>query len=363
MKHIIPFVLVAWLVLLNNPVYAQVEDSIYCGDLSEPDCKILSESAIAMQALESTTFSLEAEIRVKNIADMPFEELNFNLSGAGSLAADVPSVIDLQAGDLLGDNTVMFPIVADMLRDTAADMTFTLELPQELKRVLAGQDQALPENISLDMRMVDGVAYVNLADIAAAAPKANIPPGWVGIELAEFYDTMLPQMLEDMPITATFDIVPMMTSLMKPENLGQFVNIKRLPDSEIDGEMMAVLETSLDYVAMLEIPEFQDALLATTGELEANEVLGSIRAMYEGLTLVIIQNIGLEDKLIHSTEVQMEWDLSAFAEVTGQESAPLFAFNVMLIEESFNDAPEVVAPEEAMLLPIQQLFPAPARSR
>jgi hypothetical protein len=363
MKRIIPFVLVALLALLNGPVYAQVEDSIYCGDLSEPDCKILSESAVAMQALESTTFSLEADISVKNIPDMPFEELNFNLSGAGSLAADVTSFIDLQAEDFIGDSTAMFPIVADMLRDTAADMTFTLELPQELKEILADQDQVLPDNISLDMRMVDGVAYVNLADIATAAPKANLLPGWVGVDLAEFYDTMLPQMLEEMPTTATFDIVPVMTSLMKPENLGQFVNIKRLPDSEIDGQTMAVLETSLDYVAMLEIPEFQEALLATTGEQEANEVLGIIRAMYEGLTLVIMQNIGLEDKLIHSTEVQMEWNLSAFAEMTGQESAPLFAFNVMLIEESFNDAPEVVAPEEATLLPIQQLFPAPARSR
>jgi hypothetical protein len=54
----------------------------------------------------------------------------------------------------------------------------------------------------------------------------------------------------------------------------------------------------------------------------------------------------------------MDWDLSSLAETTDQEVSPSFSFNLMLTEESFNDAPEVVAPDEAFLLPIQQIIPS-----
>jgi hypothetical protein len=311
-----------------------------------------------MQALESTTFSLDADIRVRNIPDAPFEELNLTLSGEGSLAANVTSFMNMQPEDFLDDSMAVFPLVADALRAVAADMTFTLEIPEEFNALLHEDEPRLPGSVSLDLRMVDGVMYANLAGIKAAAPGATIPAGWVGLDVALLYDTLLPDMLENMPSAATFDLVPVMTSLMQPENLGQFVTVERLPDTEVNEQTMAVFETRLDYVAMLEIREFREVLLATVEEDEADEALESIRAMYEGLTLVITQHISLEDKLVHRTEVQMDWDLSTFAEMSDEESLPQFFFNVVVTEESFNDAPEVVAPEDAMLFPVQQLFPA-----
>jgi hypothetical protein len=58
----------------------------------------------------------------------------------------------------------------------------------------------------------------------------------------------------------------------------------------------------------------------------------------------------------------MVWDLTAFARTTGEEAAPQFSFDVTLTEESFNDAPAVVAPEDATLFPIQRMIPSPERS-
>jgi hypothetical protein len=84
--------------------------------------------------------------------------------------------------------------------------------------------------------------------------------------------------------------------------------------------------------------------------------------MYEGMTLVITHSIAPEDMLIHHTRLVIEWDLASFAEVVEQEAAPQFSFDLSVTQEAFNTAPEVVAPEEAILLPIERMLPSPERS-
>lgn len=80
--------------------------------------------------------------------------------------------------------------------------------------------------------------------------------------------------------------------------------------------------------------------------------MDALRAMYEGMTLVITESIGLEDRLVHSTEMDMEWDLTSFAEATGEEAAPQFAFHLVVTQEAFN-----TAPEDVFMLPLQQMIP------
>jgi hypothetical protein len=311
-----------------------------------------------MQALESTTFSIEAYINVSNIPDLPFEELSFNVSGGGSFAAETAAFSGMMPEHFLSGDMSFFPMMADMLRTVAADMTFTLEIPESLNALLHEDEQRLPDNVSLDFRMVDGVLYVNLADVVRAAPEATVPPGWVGLDIAELYSTMLPGMMENMPSVDMTRIMPMMTTLMQPENLGRFMAVERLPDATVNGQPTAVFEIRLNYARMMDIPAFQEMLQGMVEqEADIEGTMEAVRAMYEGMTLVITKNVGLEDRLVYSTEVQMEWDFTSFA-----ETAPQFSFNMLITEASFNDAPEVVAPEDAILLPIQQMIPSPARN-
>jgi hypothetical protein len=362
MWRIISFALVALLVLAG-PVHAQDEPYTFCGDLSEADCEILIDTAAAMQALESTTFQLEADLNVSNIPDAPFDTLNLRLTGDGSFAADVTPFLDLQPEAVVGGEIEFFPLMADLLRTVAADMTLTLELPEELIALAETDEQQLPDTITLSFRMVDGVAYVNTEDLAEVAPEGSVPSGWLGIDLAELYGSVLPEMYEGSMVG--FDIGPMVSALMQPENMAQFVAIERLPDAEIEGQAMAVFETRMDYAGMLDIPAFRDMLqsvLEQEEEADIEAAMEAIRAMYEGMTLVITQSIGLEDMLVHQTRLVMEWDLASFAEVAEQEAAPQFSFDLSVTQEAFNTAPEVVAPEEAILLPIQQMLPSPERS-
>jgi hypothetical protein len=295
---------------------------------------------------------------------MPFEALNLRLTGDGSFAADAMPFATLKPEDLLGDQAEFFPLMAETLRGVAADMTLTLELPEELTALMSEQEPAIPANISLDFRMVDGVAYFNLKHIAEAAPEASIPEGWVGLDVAELYGSVLPEMQGDSLVG--FDIGPMVSALMQPENMAKFVTIERLPDAEGQGQTMAAFETRLDYAAMLDLPAFRDMLqsvLEAEGEVEIEQAMEAIRAMYEDMTLVITQRIGLDDKLVHNTEVAMEWNLASFAEVGDEAAAPIFNFDLSVTQEAFNTAAEVIAPEDAILLPVQQMFPVPEDSR
>lgn len=360
-QPIIPFALVALLVLVG-PIHAQDAPYTFCGDLSETDCAILRESAAAMLALESATFDMEADLTVTNVPNVPFDSLAFHLTGEGSFGADMTLMLELQRMDIAAlEKMSFFTLMADWLRSVAADVTLTLDMPAELIELLAEEEQAIPEQLSLDLRMVDGVAYLNLEDVANAAPEGGVPPGWVGLDLAEFYGAILPAMLEGM---TEFNMIPMMTALMQPENMAKFTSIERLPDAEMAGQTMAVFETRINYAAMLDIPEFQDMLLPMLEEeADAEAAMDALRAMYEGITLVTTQSIGLEDLLVHHTEMTMEWDLASVAEAIGEEqAAPQFAFHLVVTQEAFNAAPEVVAPEGAFMLPLQQMIPTPEKT-
>jgi hypothetical protein len=361
--RIIPFVL-AVLFVLAGPVHAQDVTTHFCGDLSEADCQFLQDSDAAMQALESSTFALEADVRVENVPNMPFDGLDFHLSGNGSYAADVASFADLQPEDFLAEPAELFPLVADMLREVAANLTFTLEIPEELNTLLHEDEPRLPESVSLDFRMVDGVLYVNMTDVLEAAPAATVPPGWVGLDVAELYESVLPGMMDEPIANPSFDVVPFVTALMEPENLAKFATIERLEDAEVDGHAVAVFETRINYVAMLNIPEFREMLASAVGEeVDLDEVTATIQTMYEGLTLVVTKSIGLEDQLVYNTEINMDWDLRVMAETASLDAAPHFTLNFVITQQDFNNAPEVVAPDEAMLLPLDNLMGSPQRSQ
>jgi hypothetical protein len=350
---------VSVLLILTGLIQAQEAFPTFCGSLVEADCKILQQSAVAMRELESTTFMLQADLTVSNIPDSPFESFTVHLNGEGSFAGDFSSFMPLAQQSELIDTEAMYTLMADALHTVKADITLTLELPQELRDVMANEEQALPATLTFDLRMIDGVAYINLTELAALVPEA-VPAGWVGLDMAEFYGTVLPQMSNE--ALAEFDMMSLVQTLMEPDNLAQFITIERLPDSEVSGQDTAVFEMQLNYLTLVELPAFREMLISmlpAEDSVDVEAMLDTIRAMYSGLLVVITQNIGLDDLLIHETNVDMTWDLAAFADTIGEPAAAVVELNFVLTSESFNTAFEVPAPENATLLPLQQMMPIP----
>jgi hypothetical protein len=329
---------------------------VFCGDLPAADCTLLQESSTAMQALESTTFSLESSVLLRDLPDMPVNTLEFKLNGQGDFAADMTPFLSMMTGGEQGSMPTFFQAMADMLRGVKAEMTMALTLPADLAALMPETD--LPDQIALDFRMIEGVAYVNLADIAALDPEAGIPAGWMGIDLAELYGEVLPQQLGSAGM-AGFDVMGMIREFMKPENASKFMTIERMDDTEIMGQSMAVFHIRLNYQKMLDIPAFRQMLEAqitasAESDQEVEEAMAMLDRIYQGLTFDITQAIGLDDQLVHRTEWTFDWDLSFVPDLEA-EAAPRFTANMAVEATAFNADFEVKVPEDATLLPLKAM--------
>jgi hypothetical protein len=284
---------------------------------------------------------------------MPVDNLEFKLTGQGDFAADMKSFLGMMTGDMEGGMGTFFESMADMLRGMDAEMTMSLALPEALSMLLP--ETELPERVTMDFRMADGVAYLNLEEIAAFDPNGSIPAGWLGIDLAELYGEIMPQQFDGMGANG-FDMTAMIKSFMEPENAARFMTIERLVDTESMGQSLAVFHTRLDYQNMLDIPAFRDMLEAqiaasTESDAEVEEALAMLDEVYQGLTFDITQAIGLDDHLVHRTDWTFDWDMSFIPDLD-TEVAPHFTATMTVETTAFNVDFDVNVPEEAILLPL-----------
>lgn len=330
---------------------------VLCGDLAAADCTLLQESSSAMQALESTTFTLESVVLLRDLPNLPVDSLEFNLNGQGNFGADMTSFLAMMTAETEPDMEMFFGAMADMLRGVNADITLSLTLPEDLSVMLPETD--LPEQIALDFRMAEGVAYFNFEEIAALAPEAGIPASWLGIDLAELYGEIVPQQFRGEE-TGLLNMTALVQEFMKPENASKFMTIERLDDTEIMGQSMAVFHTRINYQNMLDIPalrEMLEAQITASGESEeeVEEAVAMIGKIYQGMIFDVTQTIGLDDHLIHSTEWMFDWDLSHIPDLEAQ-GEPHFTVNMVIETTAFNADFQVDVPEGATLLPLKDML-------
>ncbi|MEZ4669428.1 MAG: hypothetical protein R3E39_16095 [Anaerolineae bacterium] len=346
------------LLLLATGVAVVAQDiPLFCGDLSEADCTLLKDSNAAMKAVHSSSFDMKSMLAISNIPDMPANSLEFHLNGTGGFEGGTTNLEDFVFPSTEADTASFFTLMADMLRGIKGDMSLSLEIPADVAKL--AEDVKLPESIGLDFRMVDGVAYLNLAQIAAIEPKAGIPAGWVGIDLAELYADVMPQQFANLP-TGSLNIMGMITDLIKPENVGKFVSIERLADAEIMGQKVAVFHTTINYSALLEMDAFRkmfDEVLSSEGvtEEERANQLDMIKQMYSGMSFEVTQSIGMDDKRVHSTSWTFALDTSKMPGMK-EDSAPQVNMSMVIDTTDFNKDVTVDVPENAMVLPLKSML-------
>lgn len=366
-------VLILLLALTASMVQAQDMPPVFCGSLSEADCGILQNSQRAVAGLSGATFNLNFDLNVDNIPDAPFNSLAINLSGVGAYAVD-PTIMERMMA-LQGDPSAMFEDMAqlgqlleDALLAFDGQVNLTLTLPAELLALIADEGMKLPENLSVELRMVDGVGYVNLSALAEAIPDAGIPSGWYGLEIAKLlnnvFTVLAPQMEDMMGEMPGFD-PEMFTQFSDPSVFGDFMNIERLPDAQADGETVAVFKTTLDYVKLFSSPAITDMMktqmeAAGAGMTEADleQMMEMMREMYKGLTFEVTEYIGLADSYPRRLEMNFSWDLSsmmsAMGEMPAQASSPVLGATFTITYGSFNVPPAITAPENATVITAEQ---------
>jgi hypothetical protein len=345
---------------------------VFCGDLPEADCDLLKASQEAMSGLTSASTQLDMSLSISNIPDAPFENLAFSVTGDGAFAID-PALQD-QMMAMKSDPTIFanpaesMALIGDLIGGVSGDLNLTLTIPAELAAMASAEmEQPLP--------VVDGFGYVNLDSLAAVLPPdAGVPAGWVGIDLATALEMAMEQadMLGSMEAMDPSAMEGYMSMFQDPAAMGEFMTIERLSDTEVAGQAAAVFLVNFDYGAFFQSEMFSslmqaqmDAISSASGEEmsseEFDEMMGMLGPMFENLNLEITETIGLEDNYTHTVDIHLDWDMAEFmamVEPDSEGAAPVFVFDMSIQNADFNAAPEITAPEDATIFPIESMFGA-----
>jgi hypothetical protein len=369
MRVIVTLVLVA-LAVLGGVATAQ-DIPVFCGDLSEDDCALLTEATETMREVESAVFHLDLDFSLSGIPEAPVDSIHFQINGDGAFALDNEALRALgefyTSPETMMENIEELPtMIADALQAISADATFVLEIPAELREE---SPTPLPDRVSLSARLVDGFIYINLDKLADLDATGSMPRGWQGFDLAGFYRELLEQQMDT--FEEAFSAMPglnTMNAFADPEFMSNFTTLERLEDAEIDGQDAAVFQTTLDYGAMFSDPTIQDYLRSslegmggfggTKPDPEMVEMMMNMYAqMFDGLTLEMTQTIGQDDHYIHQVGMHLDWT-PAFGAMFGMRGANMnFVFDLQIDLARFNDAPEITAPEDATIHPLDLMAP------
>jgi hypothetical protein len=370
--------LLVLLFAISGPTFAQ-NIGEFCGDLPEADCTLLTDSQTAMMEVTSASAQFDMAFSVSNIPDAPFDSLDFSLNGDGSFAVD-PALMEMMHS-IQDDPSALFSNpeafsewFTSFLNGVSGDLNLTLNIPADLAETFSSEDMTIPQTISIGLRLVDGVGYVNLEDVAALMPDQGIPAGWMGVDLSQAWELAMQE--EGFNQFSEMDpdmFQSYMGSFTDPAFLAEFMTIERVEDTEVAGQQAAVFLYTFDYGALFQSEAFQNMMqmqmeaaaemsgeeLDEDAQAEMEEAMSMMGPMFDDLNLEVREVIGLDDKYTHRTEIHMDWDMSAMMAMMEPDSdtaAPTLVFDMTITSSDFNSAPEVTAPEDATLIPLDSMM-------
>ena len=392
MKKSVWLTVVLFLLFSLTAVAQAAVEPVFCGDLSAADCALLQDAQTNAGAQNSGGVTMDMDLTLRNISDeLPGDHvisLDVDVIWNGDFARFESMETDMLA--MMDDPAQLMTMMAEMLAETSGSVSLALVFPEAM------QDEDFFEGfstgITLEMRLVDGNAYIDLSSLAAVLPEDNIPDGWLGFDITEFLqiamqsgpgdaDGMAPHgdgkegkqdprepkgadTLTGMALSA--DMQDMFEAWSDPEILGQFMTVERLPDQSVADQQAAVFQTNFDLRALMNSAEFHE-LLGMTGELgdmdedEVGAVAMMVGMMTLGLDIESLEFINLDDGLPLRHELYLNWDPSALINLAegSEDSSELessFGLN-FLVDYSFSDEElPVTAPEGAFLMPMEMMM-------
>jgi hypothetical protein len=345
-----PIEFILAILLLGMAVTARA-DGGSCGNLSADDCALLHHSRQVMAALPSAAFHLEFEFIVREnpvkapvtlrmLADGTYTR---DLSGAG---ADGLSDFDRALHDLAADLSVYLVLAGLHHETTAAEPVDT-------------------EVLAFDLRLVEGIGYLN----PQPAISNRAGGDWYGVDLAALYRHLL----------ASGYLLKLPTGdWINPAPLVEIGDSRRLADDERHEQSLAVLEVTVDFNQLLENPMIREVALEVVHDSLRQKAAGydedqlwqaaeKYAALFENTTLRLTRSIGLDDGYLHRLDFALDFRPDAgmvAALAAGPDPFDLLALaetdiqiNLSLSLERFGTAPPISAPEDPVMIPLDELAP------
>jgi hypothetical protein len=357
------------LLLFSGTAFAQ-DAAVFCGDLAEADCTLLAESQAAMMALDSSNANFEMNFLMDSIPDAD-GPITFSLSGSaaytgGDAARELSASMSPDALSM-EDMGAMFGLLADALAAIDLDLRLQLVLPSEL---IAEIGEEFPNPLNLELKLVDGLGYLNLDTLQALMGEAQMS-GWMGLDVAGLLRMLGPQMaamMESMGGMGDLSAMGMnpelLTMTQDPAWMSQFGTIVRTDDGSSD---MATFEITIDLAAMYANPAMAQMLrdqIAAQMEMsgqemsdeEIEQVMGMVTTMFEDMDITVIETIGVTDKYVHSTQVMFAMDMAQMMAAMGESGpAPKILFDMTITQDQFNGVAPITAPENAQVIPLESI--------
>lgn len=313
---------------------------VYCGDLSADDCAILEQSQTAMQNLTAASFDLFVDVQI----EAEGEQMPISLVGSGAYSG-----LDRNA-DLSLDG--MAALTA--LRGFNAELMLTATLPQSLV-----EESESPNTLTLELRLVDGVGYLNFDPLQ---PLINDPQftGWGGLDLAGLIGALLednPEIFNELgSMAAGSGVNPEMFTNMDTQAVEQYLTITRTDDGS---GANATFETTVDFAGLLADPAFQDTLrqqMDASGqgmtEADQQDAFDQVSSAFQDASLLIRQEVDTASGRTASLSVEFDVAVTDAEDPSENGSAAVTA----MINYDYENVPTLTAPENASVLPYQQLL-------
>lgn len=370
--------LVLLLAVFSGSAMAQEFPQTYCGDLAEADCSILTESATAMRGVSSAAFDFQMNFGMSDIPDFD-GDISFSLSGDGAYAFDAATLSAMMASPadmmaMMQDMENLSQMLQDTLKGISGDMNLVMTLPQNLPEM----DRPLPDKVGLSLRMVDGIGYVNLDKLAELDPSGDLPRGWQGLDIATLAGRALAEQsdsLNNMPNMPDMDM-DMMSMFANMEFINDHISVTRAEDIVVDGQNAAVFNTSIDLGGLFSDPAYQEMLMGQIetmtesmdsggmpSQRELDDMMTVYSTLFDGLNFNATQTIGLDDHYAYQTAMTLDWALdlnsmgAAFGETSSTNIPPInISFDFEANLSQFNNAPEITAPEDAQMVPLDAMM-------
>lgn len=396
-KSLMPVMTMALLIMLIAasavPAFAQDLPAPFCGDLSEEDCTILVESQDASLAVESFSNYLDVNILIAGIPGLPADELAFNYNQDGVYSLDpelAMEITQMQMQDpaaLMEDMDAMVELLLDLYANLALDTTVSFTMPEEIAALISEEaGVTVPTTVSAMGRMVDGMGYGNIDELAGEIDELNGISGWYGIDVVSLmqmgFEQSMAQADQSGNMAASMTGYGLTNFLNTEEGramIEEYVEIERAADETVDGADVAVFNSTFDFGRFIGSPAFAELLVSqldTINQLAETELteeeLSQVLTMlpmfgpmlFTGLDFEITRRIDLESYQVVESELVFDWDLSSLIAVAQMADSslelpeglsPVISLNVVNNAADFDAIEEITAPEDAMIMPLDAM--------
>lgn len=295
------------------------------------------------------TYTLE----LAGIDEIVEDEATVTLTVSGAFALDAKArqamgrlaVMTRQEPLQVMEEIAAEPLLLLKLADAlGADLDMTLALlPKAVEFLEADSDTPVPAAINLPLRFVDGVLYVNIAQLKALDESLAGTNDWIAYEVLALLERAAEDGVFTEAAAAATTVVAGgapgsasagMLSLLarasatfgKSRVLEQYMTIERAEDAELENAQAgAVFTTKFDVLDFVLSDDFRELLLqmaevyaASEGENVGSEVQQGLAmfwfvapALFRDLAVEGSTTVGTDDKYVHAGQAIFDWDLTA----------------------------------------------------